>query len=80
MELINSNPRVFDVIDSGASDIGATIKKIQSISNSFWSISELLQDEEEDLTEMQRDAITIEEIFGKRRIPVLFNLQATIIK
>lgn len=66
MELINSNPRVFDVIDSGANDIRTSIKKSQSISDSFWSISNLLQDEEEDLAEIQRDAITIEEIFGKK--------------
>ena len=64
MELINSNPRVFDVIDSSANDIRTSIKKSQSISDSFWSISNLLQDEEEDLAEIQRDAITIEEIFG----------------
>ena len=64
MELINSNPRVFEVVDSGGSDIFTKMKKNQSISDAYWSISKLLQDEQEDLTEMQRDAITIEEIFG----------------
>ena len=65
MELINANPRVFEVVDSFGSDIFTTMKKNLSISDSYsWSISKLLQDELEDSNEMQRDAITTEEIFG----------------